>query len=282
MRHQAPVVGETPDLESIADAFTKTAEKYDSFAIDHPHLTAMREKVYGVVSRHVPAGARVLELNAGTGTDAVALARRGYTVHATDVAPGMLARIAPKAAAHGVADRVSVQSCSFLELGRVTGGPYDAVFSDLGGLNCVADLGQVASGLDDVLAPGGTAVLVVMPPICLWELGLVAIGQFRLATRRLRRGGTVARLEGRTFTVHYFTPRAVRDAFGDGYDVVAVEGLAVFTPTAESKNFAKRHTRLYAALTWLDDRLAGHPPFSRWGDFFILVLRRRDSGAPGG
>jgi ubiquinone/menaquinone biosynthesis C-methylase UbiE len=263
-----------PDLEAIADAFTRTAARYDAFADDHPHLTRMREQVYATVTRRVPPDARLLELNAGTGTDAVALATRGFTVHATDVAAGMLERIAPKAAALGVGDRVTVQSCSFLELENITGGPYDAVFSDLGGLNCVADLSVVARGIDHLLAPGGTAVLVVMPPICLWELALVFVGQFRLAVRRLHRHGTRAHLEGREFMVHYFSPRHVRAAFGADYTLVELRGLAVITPTAESKNFAKRHRRMYGALSWLDDRLAPHAPFSRWGDFFVLVLRR--------
>jgi ubiquinone/menaquinone biosynthesis C-methylase UbiE/uncharacterized radical SAM superfamily protein len=263
-----------PDLEAIADAFSRTAEHYDSFAVGHPHLTRMRNRVYAMVGAHVPAGARVLELNAGSGTDAVALATRGYRVHATDVAAGMLDRVGPKAAAAGVGDRVSTELCSFLDLDQVAGAPYDAVFSDLGGLNCVADLGPVARGIDGVLRPGGVAVLVVMPPICLWELALVALGKFRLATRRLRRGGTRARLEGREFRVHYFTPRAVRAAFGPGYRLVALEGLAVFTPTAESKNLATRHRRAYSALAWLDDRLAPHRPFSACGDFFMIVLCR--------
>ena len=59
-------------LETIAEAFSRTAETYDSFAKDHPHLTRIRNKVYLHVMRHVPPGARILELNAGTGTDAAA------------------------------------------------------------------------------------------------------------------------------------------------------------------------------------------------------------------
>jgi len=90
MKQAAP---SEPDLATIADAFSRTAEHYDNFADDHPHLTRMREQVYAHVVRHVPAGASILELNAGTGTDAVALARRGYRVHATDIAAGMLERV---------------------------------------------------------------------------------------------------------------------------------------------------------------------------------------------
>jgi len=267
--------GSEPDLATIADAFTRTAAKYDAFGDDHPHLTRIRRKVYAAVERAVAPGSRILELNAGTGTDAVHLARHGFSVHATDIAPGMLERIRDKVAAGQLEGRVTVQDCSFLDLDRVTGAPYDAVLSNLGGLNCAADLASVLGGLDQVLVPGGTAVLVVMPPICLWELSLVFTGQFRLAVRRLSRGGTRAHLEGREFTVHYFTPRQVAAALGPRYEVVTVEGLSVITPTAESKNLAKRHPAVYRTLARIDDRLAPHAPFSRWGDFFVLTARRR-------
>jgi ubiquinone/menaquinone biosynthesis C-methylase UbiE len=266
-------------LAIVADAFSRTAARYDAFAEDHPHLTRMREKVYAHVARVVPPGARILELNAGTGTDAVALARRGFRVHATDIAPGMLERLGRKVAGldPDLAARVTAQECSFLALEHVTGGPYDAVFSDLGGLNCTGDLGPVVAGVRGVLRPGGTVVWVVMPPVCLWELALVFTGQVGLALRRLRRGGTRAHLEGRRFQVHYFTPAKVARAFGPQFEVVAVEGLSVITPTAESKGLARRHRTIYRALCWLDDRLAGRAPFSGWGDFFIISLRERSS-----
>src|SRR5512143_2493654 len=97
-----------PPIETIAQAFSLTAEKYDSFAQDHPHLTRMRNKVYDHVMRVIPAGARILELNAGTGTDAVQLAQRGYHVHATDVAPGMLDRLRAKVTDLHLTDRITV------------------------------------------------------------------------------------------------------------------------------------------------------------------------------
>jgi ubiquinone/menaquinone biosynthesis C-methylase UbiE len=265
---------ETP-LDVIADAFSRTADRYDAFAADHPHLTRMRSKVYAHVQRVVPAGSSILELNAGTGTDAIELARRGYRVHATDIAPGMLARLQEKVERFGLQDRVTVQACSFLDLDRVEHGPFDAVFSDLGGLNCTPDLRRVVTGLDHVLRPGGTVVWVLMPRICLWELGIALTGKLRLAFRRLSRGPVRAHLEGRTFDVYYFDPlRAIR-AFGPRYERLALEGLSVVTPTAESKNLARRHPRLYRSLARLDDLVAPHAPASGWGDFYILSMRRR-------
>jgi ubiquinone/menaquinone biosynthesis C-methylase UbiE len=235
----------------------------------------MRNKVYARIKRFVPSGSHILELNCGTGTDAVELARCGYKVHATDIAPGMLERLENKVVQNNLGDQISFQQCSFTELGQVHGAPFDAVFSNLGGLNCIPDLSQVIVQLPKVLRPNGLVAWVLMPPVCLWEMAEIFRGHPRLVFRRFARNGTRAHLEGLSFTVYYFTPQKVLEWFGDEYDCLAIEGLSVITPTAESKNFAKRYTRLYRTLSWLDDRLASRLPWYGWGDFFIITMRYR-------
>jgi len=261
------------DYDTIAKAFSRTAEKYDSFAGDHPHLTRMRNKVYDHISRLLPRGSRILELNAGTGTDAVALAQRGYHVHATDLAPGMLERAREKVEQLGLGQQITIEQCSFTDLDQIQGAPFDAVFSDLGGLNCIPDLTPVIRQLPRLLKPAGLVTWVLMPPVCLWEMAEIFRGHFKLAFRRLARHGTRSHLEDLHFDVYYFTPRQVMKWFGDDFDSVALEGLSVITPTAESKNFAKRYPRLYHTLSWLDDRLTVLPIWREWGDFFILSMR---------
>lgn len=260
-------------MDTIAEAFSRTAEKYDQFGTDHPHLTRLRHKVYAHLIRFLQPGSRILELNAGTGTDAVYLAEQGFRVHATDIAPGMLQRLRDKVESLGLREQVTAQECSFTELDRVQGGPFDAVFSNLGGLNCIPDLAPVIRTLPGVLRPGGLVTWVLMPPICLWELAMVFSGQVRFALRRLSPQGTRAHLEGLYFQVFYMTPKQVLAAFGGQYQLLSIEGLSVITPTAESKNLALRHLRLYRALSWLDDRLSTRPPWWGWGDFFIVSLR---------
>ncbi len=260
-------------LETIAEAFSRTADKYDSFAEDHPHLTRMRNKVYSHVMRHVPREARILELNAGTGTDAVQLAQRGYVIHATDIAPGMLSRLEDKVNRRGLHDRVTMEARSFLSLEDVQGAPFDAVFSNLGGLNCVPDLRPVIRQLPKLLKPGGTVTWVLMPHICLWEIAEVFRGNFSLAFRRFSRGKVRADLEGLQFDVYYFSPGQAIGWFGKEFELLALEGLSVMTPTAESKNFAKGHPHLYRALTWLDDKLSPYWPWYGWGDFYMLTMR---------
>ena len=265
-------------FDTIAEAFSRTAEKYDSFASDHPHQTRMRKKVYSHLQHFVPIGSRILELNAGTGTDAVELAQRGYIIHATDIAPGMLQRLQDKVQTLGLSEKITYQQCSFTELDQIEGSPYDAIFSNLGGLNCVPDPSPVIAQLPQVLRPNSIVTWVLMPPVCLWEMAEIFRGHPRLAFRRFAPHGTRAHLEGLHFTVYYFTPEKVLQWFGQDYQCLAIDGLSVITPTAESKNFAKRYPRLYRTLSWLDDRLAPRRPWRGWGDFFIITLRYRPHG----
>jgi len=270
-----PSPGHTMEQQSgdIAEAFSRTAGKYDRFAEDHPNLARMRGKVYTHLLRYLKPGARLLELNAGTGTDAIYLAQQGFTVHSTDIAAGMLSLLHQKIERLGLGDRLTVQECSFTELDGVQGGPFEAVFSNLGGLNCIPDLRLVTRQIPGLLRPGGLITVVLMPPICPWELVYAFTGNFRFAFRRLSRGGTPTHLEGIYFKTYYFTPREVIAAFGPAFSTLAVEGLSVFAPPAESKNLAWRRPRLYRTLCRLDDQLAQRVPFCGWGDFFILSMR---------
>jgi SAM-dependent methyltransferase len=153
----------------------------------------MRAAVWRRTDVLFPAGARVLELNCGTGVDALHLMERGVSVLATDVSQGMV----DVAAARGV-DAVRCGAEDIAALGAQRG-PFDGVLSNFGGLNCVADLERVASGLGSSVRPGGAVVLCVMGPIVPWEwawyLGHL---QGRKAVRRLK-----ASTEWRGLTIRY-------------------------------------------------------------------------------
>jgi hypothetical protein len=133
----------------------------------------------------------------------------------------------------------------------------------------------VIQQLPEVLKPGGVVTWVLMPHICLWEMAEVLRGNFSLAFRRFSHSRVRAYLEGLNFDVYYFSPGQVVEWFGMDFELLALEGLSVITPTAESKNFAKWHPRFYRALCWLDDQLSPRWPWNGWGDFYILTMQHR-------
>jgi hypothetical protein len=169
--------------------------------------------------------------------------------------------------------RVVIQECSFTNLNQVADAPFDAVFSNLGGLNCIPDLRVVTRQLPGLLRPGGLVTWVIMPPVCLWELALAFTGNFRVAFRRLASEGTLAHLEGRYFKIYYFTPGQVASAFGSEFKLLDVQGLSILAPPAESKNLARQLPSLYQQLCRLDQRLSRSSPWRGWGDFFIISFR---------
>ncbi|MCL4393415.1 MAG: class I SAM-dependent methyltransferase [Chloroflexi bacterium] len=258
-------------FDAIAEAFTRKALPYDEFAQDNPNLTRMRQIVYDHTLRFLSPGGRILEINAGTGTDAVFFAQKGFRVHATDVSPGMVARIQGKIRQYELGSRLTAEQLSFTELGLLQD-RFDCVFSNFGGLNCVPDLASVARGIAHILNPGGIVSCVVMPPVCLWELLAAAKGDLRVATRRFSGRGTMANVEGVHFRTYYYTPHQVLDAFGARFEALRIQGLSVLGPPADHKSFSERFPRLYRMLTALDRRIADWPPFFGWGDFFVVTL----------
>lgn len=259
-------------FNQVADAFSRKAIVYDAFGEGHAHLTRMRHKVYDHISHLHPKGSYLLELNAGTGFDAVQLLQRGYRIHATDLADGMINQIQQKIETYQLQEQLTAQQCSFTQLDQVTAGPFDGVYSNFGGLNCIPDLKAVTQHLPRLLKPNGLVTWVIMPPICPWELTLT-LKDPRVGTRRLRPKGVTAHVEGVHFTTTYFTVNQTKRAFGSQFTQARLEGLSIVTPTADNDRFANEHPRLYKKLTQLDDWLAHKRPFNRIGDFFILSMR---------
>lgn len=103
----------------------------------------------------IPAGkGRVLEVGCGTGTNAVWLARQGYTVTAVDLSPLAAERARERAAAEGV--RITVLDANFLG-DAIPGGPFDLVY-DRGVFHvfdAAADRERFAAQVAAHLAEGG-------------------------------------------------------------------------------------------------------------------------------
>lgn len=265
-----------PDVGAADRAFSLKAAEYDAMAGTHPIVIWMRDRVRRLVESHCPENGKILELNAGSGIDAAYFASKGYRVHATDIAQGMLAATAAKAADPALEGRLTQQTLSFTELDRVEGGPYDLVFSNLGGLNCIEDLTQVTRQLPSVLYPGSKIVWVIMPAVCPWELSQALRGHIGTAARRLKPGGVVAHIEGgQEVRVWYHSVGTTRSALGPRFEVIDVRSYCFFAPPSFFDGFVRRHPTLTRALTRLDDVFARRWPLNRAGDFYAITARYR-------
>jgi ubiquinone/menaquinone biosynthesis C-methylase UbiE len=258
---------------NINEAFSRQSANFDAYEENHAILQWMRQQVRAHALSFLQPADKILEFNAGTGLDAVSFASRGFKVHATDLSEGMIFQLKNKVNLLKLHDKITIQQCSYTELEKIDIGPFDYIFSNFGGLNCLADLTLVTQKIPALLKPSGFVTVVMMPPICPWELALIFRGHFKTAVRRLRRKGVLAHLEGIHFMTYYFTPRQVLKAFGKDFKKVKLRGLAAVSPPPYMENFPKRHPKLYKFLTFVDARISYLPPFNSWADHFILTVQ---------
>jgi hypothetical protein len=153
---------------------------------------------------------------------------------------------------------------------------FDLVLSNFGGLNCVERLDKVAEQTAARIKPGGYLLCVVMPRFCLWET-IVGISQFDFhsAVRRLRKNVMATGFRGKTFSVHYHSPRRLAESFGRWFDVRDVRGLNILSPPPHAIQFAQRHPGVSSFLETMDRIIAGFHGCRSIGDHYLMTLRRR-------
>lgn len=104
----------------------------------------------------------VLDASCGIGTQAIALARLGYTVTAADVSPGILERARQNAAQYGVTDRITFVQSDFQNLHNTVTGPFDAVLTKGSSIPHLIEDQQIEETLlifYELLRPGGMLLI---------------------------------------------------------------------------------------------------------------------------
>jgi ubiquinone/menaquinone biosynthesis C-methylase UbiE len=257
------------EYETVNRAFSKQAVHYDADDKANPILTAWRKQVYAHVHQFLKPSSFILELNAGTGIDAVYFAKEGHRVHATDIADGMIEQLQKKSSGLSLTS----QQLSFEELHLLSVESVDYVFSNFGGLNCTDNLSKVTRYLPSILKPKGFITFVIMPPVSLWEWLWLFKGHGKKAFRRLNKNGVKAHLEGEYFQTYYHSVRDIKKSIGKEFKMVACEGLGTFSPPPSKGEFVLNHPFLYKALDNLDKGLRNHFPFNRCADHVIVTFQ---------
>jgi ubiquinone/menaquinone biosynthesis C-methylase UbiE len=265
--------------QQVALAFTGQSAIFDQLYATNGIVAYKRERVRQFLLKYLDPESRILELNAGTGDDAIFLAKQGHHVHATDISTGMQDRLKEKVLFHGMNAFVSQELCSFTSLENLSDkGPFDCIFSNFAGLNCTGDLHKVLASFDYLLKPGGTVVLVVLPRFCLWETLLMFKGKFKTAGRRFfSSGGRKARIDGAFFTCWYYSPGFIRRALNKKFERKELEGLCTIVPPSYIENFTEKYPGLYGWLCRMENRLKGRWPWKYIGDYYIISLQKAHS-----
>jgi SAM-dependent methyltransferase len=265
-------------LESPFDA---VADTYDDTFTNSLIGRAQRQVVWNELDRVFHAGDRVLELNCGTGVDALRLADRGVNVLACDVAPRMVdvARRRSSKSATSVEFR-ALASEKILEIRESADfAEFDGALSNFAGLNCVEDLSKVARDLAQLLRPRAQMVLCLFGRFCAWEvLWYLVYGRPGKAFRRLCLKGCTAQPSGSSVAVHvrYHSIRKLVSIFSPEFRLKRWKGVGIAVPPSYIEPLAQKFRGLLNGLISLDCRLCSVPIIRGLADHILLTFERVD------
>jgi ubiquinone/menaquinone biosynthesis C-methylase UbiE len=263
--------------QHTAAAFNRQSPLFDTLYSNNTIIRYKRERVRSHIQHYLKPNSYILELNSGTGEDAVWFAQQGHRVHATDISAGMQQQLIKKVQAAAVQHAVSTELISFTALQELQiQQQFDHIFSNFAGLNCTGELQIVLASFNNLVKPGGIVTMVILPKFCLWEFLLLLKGQFKTAFRRFFSGrGAAAHIEGTHFTCWYYNPSYIVRHLQPGFELLEVEGLCTLVPPSYMEGFAEKHPRLYRFLTRQENRLRKTWPWKVTGDYYIISLRKK-------
>jgi ubiquinone/menaquinone biosynthesis C-methylase UbiE len=250
--------------------WNRVAETYDGVFPNAWIGQAQRGVVWQELDRLFHSGERILELNCGTGIDALHLAQNGVRVLACDLAPRMIEIARRRAESSQIAELIQFR---VLPTEKIAGlgddGPFDGAFSNFSGLNHVKDLSPVVETLARLLKPGSRLLLCMAghfaPAEMVWHL---AQGNLRGAIRRFSRVTDDIALE-----VYYPTVGALTRTFAPSFYLREWRGIGVVLPSCLAQA-VRRLPRLFKELEKADRWLGQVPILRGLADCVLLQFER--------
>jgi ubiquinone/menaquinone biosynthesis C-methylase UbiE len=260
-----------------AEAFSSQSKIFDELYSANKIIEYKRERVRDHLKKYIHPGDFILELNSGTGQDAIWLAQQNCKVHATDIAGGMLEVLQQKIISEGLETSVSSELCSFTALTNLQQkGPYDMIFSNFAGLNCTDQLDKVLDSFSMLLKPNGIVTLVLLPKFPLWEFLLLFKGKFKTATRRFFSSkGRKARIEETYFKCWYYNPSFITESLNAEFKLLSIEGLCTIVPPSYIENFGDKYPKVFKFLKNKEDKWKSKWPWKYIGDYYIISLQKK-------
>jgi ubiquinone/menaquinone biosynthesis C-methylase UbiE len=264
-------------VQNAGLAFNTIAEQYDEMFTHSLIGRSQRGAVWEVLRQTFTSGERVLELNCGTGEDALFLARMGVSVVACDASERMIAVAARRMAAEVVGAEVQFKVVSNERIGELSDAAvFDGAFSNFSGLNCVADLFAVARQLASLIKPCGRILLCFSSRVCLWEtLWYLAHGELSRSVRRWK-GSATASLANIALRVQYPTMTDIQNQFRPFFRLRGCKGIGVAVPPSYVEHVARKHPHALNGLVAIDRIVATWPVFRVIGDHMLLTLERSE------
>ncbi|MGE5412409.1 MAG: class I SAM-dependent methyltransferase [Clostridiales bacterium] len=261
------------------NGFDKSALTYDE-TFTHSNIGEyLRKRVHGYLDHNLPAGRslNILEVNCGTGEDAIYFAKHRHFVTATDSSIKMLETAKRKAEKASLSRWIKFVHLDINDLGQAEfSDTYDFVFSDFGGLNCIApeSLKKLSANIKNVLSINGRFIAVAMSKYCQWEIAYFLMkGNINKSFRRLGGRGRNVNMNGTIVKTYYYTPADIRKIFESEFRFVKMTPVGLFLPPTYMESFFSKRTALLSFFNKLESLFGIWSWPAVLGDHFLIDLK---------
>jgi len=254
--------------------FDKAAMTYDETFTNIPIGKMQRDLVYRELSKYLTSVKKILEINCGTGEDAIWLAKRNFNVTATDISPKMIEVAKSKANF----DNLNFTTADInLITKSFENEKFDLLFSNFGGLNCLSksELENFFGNIHSILYEKGKLALVIMPKNTLWEqCYFLAKGRFSSVFRR-QIESVKANVDGENVTTYYYNPKDIVNLSEANFEMIAAKPIGFFVPPSYLDGFFKNKKGVLGFLNTLEQRIKSWSFLSKYADHYIIILQKR-------
>jgi SAM-dependent methyltransferase len=263
----------------VAFAFDSASEEYDVTIGRNFINTLIRERSLQVLYGLLRKDDVVLEIGAGTGAEAVQVARRVARVVATDISPAMVELLKRKAAARRLAGKLDAVRVPAADIAGVKdmfpGGKVRVAYSFNGALNCEPRIVTFEAELASMVVPGGYFVCSIRNTLCLAEiLTYAAFLRYSGMIKRKAQPMMVS-VGGADIPSTYYSVGRFLDFFRKDFEAESIIGLPSLLPPAYLNDYYVRARSVLRVIERADEALGRVFPLNRLGDQTLFVLRRR-------
>jgi ubiquinone/menaquinone biosynthesis C-methylase UbiE len=212
-----------------------------------------RHAVWRRLDKIFSPGQKLLELNCGTGIDAVHLAERGIQLVACDISSRMIELALQLSASTDTSELIDFRVLPNEEIGSLKGeNVFDGAFSNFCGLNCVEDLPAVVRELTRLVRPEATVLLCMIGRFVPWEIAwFMAHGEPGKALRRLR-GSSFRSSDPGTVCIQRPSVREIARVMSPAFRLQRWSGVGIAVPPTYTENRMQHFPRMIKGLAGID------------------------------
>lgn len=258
----------------MTNDFDVASKSYDSIFTYSKIGLAQRKFVYNNldVIFNTQKKLNILELNCGTGYDAINFAKKKHQVLATDISEGMINVSKQKNTLDNLEfktqDINNINSSTFPE-------KFDLIFSNFGGLNCLSstEIEAFFKTATKLVTKNGKLILVIMPKHCAWEqLYFNLKGDFKKAKRRLTTNYVLANVEGIDVKTWYYNPNDIIKMSENYFNVNTIKPIGLSIPPSYLEKSILSSKLPMAIFKGIDTIFTGGNS-AKYADHFLIELQ---------